>query len=436
MKCLAEGGRPTVGFNRFGFHIRAAQGTAPQPEAKVINMDGTEHTQTPEAAKPAANRFVLRPFVRIDPASLPPREWLFGHHYQRGTVSVTTSPGGFGKTSLAMVEAVSMATGRSLLGEQPDARLRVWLHNGEDQLVELHRRLCAICQQYDIPQEELEGWLFITSGTEFPLRVASGYSELRINEVLLKCINDEIARNQISCVLLDPLITLHGVSEQDNSKMDAVIRTFARVADVQDCAIGLAHHTRKQAPGAGGDYGVDDMRGASAVRDAVRAARMLNQMTVKDAEDAGVQEHERFSYFRVDKVKGNNSPPAKAVWRRLVSITLPNDDEVGVVVPWLFPGQDGPAGDMAEATRKAEAVFMQLMVRFTLEGRTVNEKQNVNYSPTVFSQEPEAIAAKAGKKILADAMRRLLKERKIAIETTGNGHHRATKLVINREGET
>ena len=99
----------------------------------------------------------LRAFVPIDPATLPPRAWLYGRHYQRRTVGVTASPGGSGKTSLVMVEAVAMATIRNLLGEQPPERLRVWYHNGEDSRDELNRRLLAICQHYKIPQEELVG---------------------------------------------------------------------------------------------------------------------------------------------------------------------------------------------------------------------------------------------------------------------------------------
>jgi RecA-family ATPase len=62
-----------------------------------------------------------------------------------------------GKSSLVLVECVAMATARNLLGEQPTEQLRIWLHNGEDPLEEIHRRLAAICQHYKIPQEELQG---------------------------------------------------------------------------------------------------------------------------------------------------------------------------------------------------------------------------------------------------------------------------------------
>ena len=304
---LQLGATPVISYNRNGFHIRQAHVLdKASAGSTVLPFDKDAPPTAP--ASPPARRFVLTPFKPFDLAALPLRQWLYGKHYQRRTVSATIAPGGFGKTTLGMVEAVAMATTRNLLGEQPDARLRVWFHNGEDNLEELYRRLGAICLHYAIPQEELQGWLFLTSGNEVPLRVANGYSDIKLDKVLIKCIEDEIAANEIDVALLDPLITLHGVSEQDNGAMDRVIRIFAGIADAQDCAVGLAHHTRKQAPGVSSDYTMDDMRGASATRDAVRAARMLNQMGVKDAEAVGIQEHERTSYFRVDRVKGNNAP--------------------------------------------------------------------------------------------------------------------------------
>jgi len=417
---------PKIVFARhIGWHVRSDQNGEAEENAKSGN-DGT-------ADEPKSKRgsFVLRPFVPFDLATLPPRQWLYGRHYQRGTVSATIAPGGFGKTTLCMVETVSMATCRNLLGEQPTERLRAWYHNGEDTLEELNRRLGAICMHYKIPQEELRDWFFMTSGNEVPLRVAAGYSDLKIDEPLIKCIAAEIRRNQIDVAVLDPLVTLHAVPEQDNSKMDAVVRIFASIADSQECAVELAHHTRKLPPGANGsDYVAADIRGATATRDAVRAARMLNQMTERDAEAAGIPEHERTGYFRVDKVKGNNSPAAKAVWRRFVNVDLPNSDEVGVVVPWDFPGQGAPSPQMAAAEQAAESMFMQLLTRLTLEGRTVSDNVGANYAPLLFSREAEAKAAKIGKEALANAMRRLFAKKRIQGATTGKGGHRVHCIVV------
>jgi hypothetical protein len=329
-----------------------------------------------------------------------------------------------------MVEAVAMATVRNLLGEQPTERLRCWYHNGEDTLEELNRRLGAICLHYKIPQEELRDWFFMTSGNEVPLRVAAGYSELKIDEPLVKCIAAEIHRNEIDVAVLDPLITLHGVPEGDNTKMDQVVRIFATIAGTQECAVELAHHTRKLPPGANGaDYVASDIRGATATRDAVRAARMLNQMTERDAESAGIPEHERTAYFRIDRVKGNNSPAAKAVWRRFVNVELPNTDEVGVVVPWEFPGQSSPSPEMAAAEHAAETLFMQLLARFTLQGRNVGHNKGSRYAPALFVGEVEAKASKTGKEALAAAMRRLFAKGRIRVETSGKSGHRVSNIV-------
>jgi hypothetical protein len=169
-EALRQGRRPQLGRNPSGFYVRAygpaANGHDRGAEAGNDTKAGNAQTDN-DAGKPKKEpppRVVLPSWKPIDPFTLPPRDWLYGKHFQRGIVSATVAPGGVGKTSLNMVEAIAMATGRNLLGEQPTARYRVWLHNGEDPERELHRRVLAVCQHYQIPQEELVGWLFVTSG--------------------------------------------------------------------------------------------------------------------------------------------------------------------------------------------------------------------------------------------------------------------------------
>ena len=354
---------PSFRYNRHGFYLRANG-----PKGAAGADSGAQAQEGPKPQKPAAGRRVLelRPFVPFDVAKLPPRSWLYGKHYQRRTVSLTAGPGGMGKSSLDMVEAIAMATCRNLLGEQPDERLRIWVHNGEDPRDEIDRRLAAICQHYKIPQEELQGWLWTTSGTEFPLRVAKGYANLEINTVLVRQISAAISDNQIDVACFDPLVTLHSVSEVDSGKMDAVIRLFAGIADENDAAIEIAHHVRKPAAGAAGDYDVHDIRGVAAITDAVRAARVLNRMNEKDAEAAGCGEVERLFRFRVDRAKGNYSPAQAATWRQFINVELINGDEVGVVAPWDFPGQGEQTPEKTAADQKAEHVFLQLLDKFAV----------------------------------------------------------------------
>jgi AAA domain/Bifunctional DNA primase/polymerase, N-terminal len=204
VEALAIGRRPELIHSvHIGWHVRSygAKEEKPQPTAEAPSAD-----TLPPKSRTAPRVLVLRPFVPFDPATLPPRSWLYAKHYQRRTVSLTAGPGGMGKSSLVLVECVAMATARNLLGEQPSERLRVWLHNGEDPLEEILRRLAAICQHYGIPQEELQGQLWITSGNEFPLRVAKGYSNLEINEGLVRQISNAIGENHIDVAAFDPLV--------------------------------------------------------------------------------------------------------------------------------------------------------------------------------------------------------------------------------------
>ena len=421
---LTNNKRPQMSRNGHGWHVRTYGNKADEPQqaAPTGKQDG------------AKAPFVLRPFKPIDGGALPPREFLFGKHYQRRTVSGTVAPGGTGKSSLVMVECIAMATARNLLDEDVNERVRVWYHNGEDNMTELERRVFAICQHYRIPQEDLEGWFFMTSGNEVPLRVAESYNQVRmsINHQLIKCITDAITDNKIDVCALDPLVTLHGVRESDPGQMDQVIRIFTRIADTQNCAIDLSHHTRKLAPGASAeDHTVDDMRGAKAISDAMRAVRMLNIMTPPDAENAGLMELERSNYFRIDRAKANYSGPAKkAVWRQFMNVDLPNGDAVGVVGTWLFPGQDGAASPQrTELERKVKAVFLETLRRFAETGRAVHER-GPHSAPATFAKEREAKVAKVSKAQLTPAMRQLFDEGKIRLEEFTTGHrNRAARIV-------
>ena len=415
---MSEGRTPRVVWARGrGWHVRGYG--APKDETEAPPLTG----------------FRILPFMPIDPRTIPMREWLYGRHYQRGKVGATVAPGGFGKTSLCMVEGVAMATARNLLGEQPTARLRVWYHNGDDDIEEIDRRLVAICMHYGIPQEELQHWFFRTSSVEVPLKVAHGYNDIKIDRQLVTRLRDEITDKQIDVAIIDPLVTIHGVSEQDNNKMDSVIRLFASIADDHECSIDLVHHTRKLAPGAA-DYDGDDMRGASSIRDAVRVVRVLNLMTTKDAENFAIEENERKKFFRVDRVKANNAPRTEAVWRQFTSYVLPNGpedgegDDVGVVTAWNCPGKGEPTEAMVAAHAKAKEVFRALLIRFTIEERPVNDVKHRYYAPKLFAQEEEAKTARVGVVALEGAMRELMREGTIKIQVEKGRSGREDRVLI------
>jgi len=154
-------------------------------------------------------------------------------------------------------------------------------------------------------------------------------------------------------------------------------------------------------------------------------------MTTTDARQFAITEQDREYYFRVDRAKGNYSPPAaKATWRHFANVELLNGDDVGVVEAWDCPGQGEITGAMAAAQELAETVFLALLVRFTLEDRQVNDTRHQYYAPRLFADEPEAKDAKVGKVALEDAMKRLLKDKRIRIIEKQRKGREARFLVV------
>ena len=277
-----------------------------------------------------------QPFVWRDPATLPPRRWLYKPHLIRGFVSLTVSPGGVGKSTLTLCEALALASGRSLLGVMPAERTRVWCWNGEDPTEEIERRIQAAMMHHQLRPADLEGWLFTGSGRDADLVVAEqDRFGVAIAAPVVDALIQFIGDNQIGAVVIDPFVSSHRVAENDNGAIDRVAKTWARIANATGCAVELVHHTRKTG---GADVSVEDGRGASALLAAARHARTLRTMNEQEADSLGVERIDRPAYVRIDGGKANLSPPATAaVWFRLANVHLPNGDYVQAASHWTPP---------------------------------------------------------------------------------------------------
>lgn len=320
-----------------------------------------------EPAKGPAPKIRAQRFEWIEPQDVPPREWLFGRHLIRAYISGTVSPGGVGKSSLEIVEAIAMATGRNLTGTQPHGKYRVWYINLEDPLDEIQRRVVATLKFYGLTQEDLGGRLFINSGRDTEIVVATqGKNGVTLAEPVINGLTEAILGANIDVVIIDPFVSCHAVNENDNGAINAVATVWANLADYTGTAIELVHHARKTG---GNEVTMEDARGAVALLAKVRAGRVLNQMTKEEAERAGVET--RGVYFRVDRGKGNLSPPSTdaSTWYHLASVDLENgravkvrgvetgirldSDSVGVVTPWEWP--DAFAGIGVKELRAAQS---------------------------------------------------------------------------------
>lgn len=281
------------------------------------------------------------PFDFAAAAAVGPRESLYGGHYIRQFLSSTIAPSKVGKSSLIICEALAMASGKPLLGVQPAGALRVWMWNGEDPMEELQRRIIACMRLYGLAPEDIGDRLFIDSGRKMPIVLATQTKAgAMIAEPVEKAVIATILENKIDVFQVDPFISSHRVSENDNNAIDVVAKRWGYCADVTRCAIEIPHHSRKLN---GMEVSVEDGRGASALLAAVRSSRALARMTVQEAEKAGLQDVAR-RLFRFTEVSSNLSIPASESqqWMELASVNLNNGigddmdkvikgDSVGVV---------------------------------------------------------------------------------------------------------
>lgn len=297
-------------------------------------------------------------FQWVDPRSLPRREFAFGMHYIRKYVSVTVSPGGLGKTSNSIVEALSMTSGRGLAGIKPPHALKVWIFNAEDPRDELTRRIMAACIHYNLKPEDLEGRLFLDSGREQELVIAKEDKRkgVIIQEPIVEAVVEQIERNGIDVMIVDPFVSTHSVNENDNGAIDRVAKLWAQVADFTNCSIDIVHHLRKVADR---EATVEDARGAVSLIGAARSVRVLNRMSEDQAAQANLNKDDRFGIFSITYGKSNLTPLSHRLdWRRLESVPLGNgrgfdkpQDFAPVVTEWKWPDAEEVAQGLTEQQR-------------------------------------------------------------------------------------
>lgn len=327
-----------------------AQNAAPNNDTNPMIPGASTKDSSHDADQPIH----ATPFTWIDPATLPRREFAYGTHYIRKYVSVTVSPGGLGKTSNSIAEALSMVSGKALLGIKPPNRMRVWLFNSEDPRDEMERRIMAAWIHYKLKQDDLDG-LYVDTGREQELIVAveDKRAGVRYMVPVIEAVIANIRRHAIDVMIVDPFVSTHGVNENDNGAIDKVAKLWAHIADETNCAIDIVHHLRKVADR---EATVEDARGAVALIGAARSVRVLNRMTEEQAATAGVAPDDRTSIFNIHQGKANLTKMSSAQdWRRLVSVPLGNgrgltkpQDHAGVVSEWKWPTAEEAAAEITQ----------------------------------------------------------------------------------------
>ena len=325
-----------------------AQSDPDRAAARTIEKAFADHPETSSVSIAAS------PYVWVPADEIPPLDWLLGHWLLRDEVSFVVAPGGLGKSTFLAAAAVSLATGKSLLGKEvPNGPKRVWIWNLEDSIAMMTRSIQATALIFGIGPGDLGDRLFLDSARDGSSLCTATRSrnglELQgpVHEALVAALLDK----KIDVLIVDPFVSSHEANENDNGEIDKVAKQWCRVAQEANCAVVLCHHTSKAGSA---EVNTNSARGAVAMTAAARVVLVLNPMIAVEANRLGVEEDERWRLVRVTMDKSNRAPLEKADWFRKASVTLRPGDSAGAFEPWSPPkATDWLTPEVVEAIKTA-----------------------------------------------------------------------------------
>jgi hypothetical protein len=236
-----------------------------------------------------------------------------------GTVGAVVSPGGAGKSMLALELAVLITTGRDLSGFGGG----VQRHTGsvaflaaEDPADAIKHRLHALGQH--LKNDEREEF-----AESFEIMSLVG-KQIDICRPDWFAFVESVATGK-RLIFLDTLRRFHGLDENSSGEMAQLIGVLERVAASTGCAVVFPHHASKaSAMGGMGDM-QQASRGSSVLVDNIRWQAYLAGCSKDEAKRLGIDEEMRGYFVRAGVSKQNYGPPVADVWMRRA--------EGGVLIP-------------------------------------------------------------------------------------------------------
>ena len=178
--------------------------------------------------------------VLTDPDD-PPR-FVWGQYLPRGVVSMLGAHGGTGKSTIALMLAVAVASGRGELFGQPCDQGRAVFISLEDGRAIVRHRLATICKEWNIAPELLVNRLTIADGTDWPELFSADRDDGQVTPTYRELRN--LAQGA-DLVLIDNASDGFGGDEIKRRQVRAFIRSLAAIAKAENTALLLLAHVDK-----------------------------------------------------------------------------------------------------------------------------------------------------------------------------------------------
>jgi AAA domain/Primase C terminal 2 (PriCT-2) len=267
-------------------------------------------------------------------ADLPPRDYIVADLLERGNVGIIAGQGGASKSTLSLLIAIAVSSGKDIGPFKPTKKYKVGMINAEDDVTEQRRRLAALLKSKDVVNRprDLFGSLEIhTLQCDLTRLVAMNPDTRKVEATnTYRWLCAEIRRLELDIVFIDPLIEVtEGVNENDNAQMHgvmALLRSLARALNVHVC---IVHHFNK--PGEANNPGA--VRGGSSILNAARMVLNLEKLNDADCKKYRITDGERHCFIKMVAAKANNTPTGATHYFKLAPIELENGDTVAAIEP-------------------------------------------------------------------------------------------------------
>lgn len=226
----------------------------------------------------------------------------------RGAVGALFSPGGTGKTTLALQIAVHRATGRDFLGFGPCKPGQVLVFAAEDPAAILGMRIHDIAARLTDDERELlvENLRVVPVSSQMPRNLLDdGATARAMREAAEGC----------DLVIIDTISRFHGGDENAREDAAAVMRRLEYIAE-SGCAVIFLGHVSKAAAMTGQGDMQQAAKGSAVWVDEARWVAFLSTCSDSEAKEHGIAADDRRRYVRHGLSKANYTEPRPDIWLR------------------------------------------------------------------------------------------------------------------------
>lgn len=237
-----------------------------------------------------------------------------------GTVGALVSPGGAGKSMMALQLAILVAGGADLVAfDAAITRGRVVILAAEDPVEALKHRVHDLGVHLDVSQREL-----VNEGVDIlPLL---GYAFDIMTTDWYDWVLGQARGTRL--LVVDTLRRIHTLDENNSGDMAGLLSQLELIVRLTGCTILFLHHSSKAAAMQGQGDLQQASRGSSVLVDNIRWQSYMAAMNREEAETYRVHEDHRRFFVRWGVSKQNYGKPIAECWLRR--------NEGGVLLPASF----------------------------------------------------------------------------------------------------